>query len=481
MQEQQFEDVQFAIDAGDKAEARRLLASLLTSQPSAEAWMLAARAMETDEQTVVALKKVLEYDPQHPTANQLLAVLNAGNADAVLAEKSGAALLAYLGMGGDGATGGARSVTPSGTNQMNPTPQRPQKPRVDPNAEGVYEMLWDCQNCGSTKLLGKTHKFCPHCGTPQDPNWRYFPSDEDKVAVHEHEYVGADRTCANCGTLNSAASDFCQRCGAPLDNAAAAKLRGRREKADGEGFAGEDLLERLHAERDAAVGRGALAQSASAKKGGPNIRVLAIIGVVLAVIVGAIFFFTRTEQKTVTLVDYRWERTVNVERLNPVQGSSDCGAEPAGAYGIDRRYEQVGSRQVPDGETCRNVQVDQGDGTFRQERQCETRYRSEPVMGYVCYYTVNVWQQQRTSEATGNKSQAIIWPETNIRQNCITIGCEREGQRNERYIFILQSGQDRYECAVPFEQWDSTPIERAFTLEVNAVSNSPQCSSLTPA
>jgi hypothetical protein len=81
----------------------------------------------------------------------------------------------------------------------------------------VYEMLWDCAYCGTRKLLGKTHRFCPGCGAPQDPTRRYFPSDEDKVLVENHEYVGADRLCGACGSAMGARAAHCTQCGSPME------------------------------------------------------------------------------------------------------------------------------------------------------------------------------------------------------------------------------------------------------------------------
>ena len=66
--------------------------------------------------------------------------------------------------------------------------------------DAVFEMLWECAYCGTRGLLGKTHRFCPRCGAPQDTTRRYFPSDEERVAVRDHAYVGADRLCAACGS-----------------------------------------------------------------------------------------------------------------------------------------------------------------------------------------------------------------------------------------------------------------------------------------
>ena len=64
--------------------------------------------------------------------------------------------------------------------------------------EKNYEMFWDCEYCGSSKLLGITHRHCPNCGAPQDPEKRYFPPDEEKVALEDHENTGADWHCPSC-------------------------------------------------------------------------------------------------------------------------------------------------------------------------------------------------------------------------------------------------------------------------------------------
>jgi hypothetical protein len=70
-------------------------------------------------------------------------------------------------------------------------------------AELIYEMVWDCQCCGARKLLGLSHRHCPSCGAQQDPSSRYFPADHEKVAVQNHEFVGADTQCRYCGGASS--------------------------------------------------------------------------------------------------------------------------------------------------------------------------------------------------------------------------------------------------------------------------------------
>jgi hypothetical protein len=64
--------VREALAAGDKAQARALLTPILRTTPSADAWVLAARACDTDEQAIRCLRRALELDMYHTDANRLL-------------------------------------------------------------------------------------------------------------------------------------------------------------------------------------------------------------------------------------------------------------------------------------------------------------------------------------------------------------------------------------------------------------------------
>jgi hypothetical protein len=64
-----------AINAGDKALARRLIQPLLRNQPSAEAWYQASRLTETPEHERVCLQRALGYDPYHADARRRLSAL----------------------------------------------------------------------------------------------------------------------------------------------------------------------------------------------------------------------------------------------------------------------------------------------------------------------------------------------------------------------------------------------------------------------
>ncbi len=341
--------------------------------------------------------------------------------------------------------------------------------------DGVYEMLWDCKFCGTEKLLGKTQKFCPTCGATQDPEWRYFPSDEEKIAVKDHVFVGEDKICPACGSLMAANVEFCTRCGSPQTEAAKIKKLANRAGELGVNFLREDRDARQVAEA-----RGLTAPPA-AKKGLP-VWGYALIGVGVLV-VGFILFAIFAKRDTVgTVESFEWERNISIDQFSAVPSRSLCSAMPGDAYGVSRNYEQVGSRSVPDGETCSSQQVDQGDGTFRQQRVCSPKYRDEPVYDYMCGYTVNRWTTGRTATATGDKSKTLAWPNANLKCGGTgsSLGCERESGRNEKYIFNLSAGEKKYSCDVPFAMWDAATIEQAFEFKVGMIFDNPDCGTIKP-
>lgn len=346
----------------------------------------------------------------------------------------------------------------------------------------VYEMLWDCKFCGTTKLLAKSQKFCPVCGAAQDPKTQYFPSDDEKVAVKDHRFVGADLICGSCGTPNSASSEYCTQCGAPLANAQAVEAGQSRMAAAGERFDTGEKRDIVKEQMEADLAR---ARAAEQRQQAARRRPL-IIGAVIAVVViiiGVIAFLMSTTQAGVLVTGHSWERVINIEDYGPRAESAWRDQVPvnynAGSLTCSRR--QRDTRQVPDGEECRNVQVNQGDGTFRQERQCTTRYRDEPIYDDWCAFTVDRWAVARTVKAEGDSlDDNIAWPQTNITRTGTCNGCEREGERQERYIVYFKNTQNdsTYECAFTDQsQWASFRVESLWQMDIRRT-GSPVCDSL---
>jgi len=317
----------------------------------------------------------------------------------------------------------------------------------------VYEMFWDCGHCGQKELLGKTHRHCANCGSPQDPDSRYFPPEDKKVAVHEHQFVGADVTCAYCNEANSAAAQHCTGCGAPL--------------SDG-GQAVQQVQEHV-------VGGQAPAASGGFRPADPNAPpkkrskvpfiLMGIGAAVVAVILVAIFW---TQSAAVVVSGHRWQRDVEIQAFQTVNEGAWCDQLPAGAYNTRQERRQRGSNRVQDGENCRNVNVDNGDGTYRQERRCEPRYRSEPTYAQYCHYSINRWAHQRWVTAQGNSTNpAPAWPAFTVT-GCQQMGCTRQGTQREVNAIIYQNPADgtSHECGYDLATWQGiavgTPAEADF-------------------
>ena len=372
-----------------------------------------------------------------------------------------------------------------------PTPPRPRpRPavRLEGNRrvhdEGTYEMLWDCQFCGATKLLAKTHRYCPNCGAAQDPDARYFPAEGEYVAVEDHIYVGADRICPNCKALNSTAAEFCGTCGTPLTNAARARVRDSETRRAGQSFIAGDAPDLKKQRFDSEMER--VGVKPKARAGGKRLPTWAIIliGLVVLGCIGALVAAFWTRGADAVLTGHSWERTISIEQYGPQPGNAWCDSLPRGAYSISRQREVRSYNQIPDGESCETRRVDQGDGTFRQERVCHTTYRQEPVYADKCHFTIDTWRNERTASAGDDSAKdPPYWPPVSLaceNQNCI--GCERESGRDEVYRLHLRSseGQD-FTCDVTQNAWSAASLELHWQIQMGVIGGSPHCDTLQPA
>jgi ribosomal protein L40E len=339
-------------------------------------------------------------------------------------------------------------------------------------------MLWDCQYCGTKKLLGKTHRFCPNCGAAQDPDSRYFPSDDEKVAIEDHQFVGRDKVCPSCDTLNSGDATFCQQCGAPLDQAVVAATLADQVRDDNATFSSSGSRDLVKEEFDQEMQRVGV-QPQAVSSSGMNRTLLVIGGVAVLVIVGILVAIFWRRETSAYVTGHSWEREINIEQLAPRAESAWCDSMPVGAYSITRREEQRSSRSIPDGQECSVRRVDNGDGTFSEREECRTTYREEPVYDMRCYYSVDRWGFSRSTVAEGSSlSEEPRWPSTNITRSGSCLGCEREGGRVEHYYVHLREGENTYTCDVPQSEWASMSIESTWTFNIGVITGQPDCSTL---
>ncbi len=335
--------------------------------------------------------------------------------------------------------------------------------------EQRFEMIWDCRYCGNKKMLARTHRHCTTCGAPQDPTWRYFPDENEAIAVLDATIEGADVICPACKSPNAKSAEFCRNCAAPLTEAASVKLLGEQSRADGQSFAEEDLKARRDAEK-------ALRNAPTSRPSQGNWTWLLAVAVL---IIGAIWWFSRTKETTASVTGHSWQREIKIERFSPIPASAWCDSTPLGAYNI-RQYRDVRStRQVADGQTCRNVRRDNGDGTYSQRRVCSTKYRSEPVYGLRCDFVINTWTYSRSAISNGsNLESPVVWANSALVKTGTCLGCERENGRTEKYSLGLVSNQQPFNCDVAESLWRASPIGAVFQIRVNESFGNALCGTL---
>ena len=311
--------------------------------------------------------------------------------------------------------------------------------------EKTYEMLWDCAYCGQKKLLGKSQRHCPNCGAPQDAEKRYFPPEDEKVAVEDHEFVGSDLDCPACSEAQSSAARCCTNCGSPLtEGAAVQKVADQVVGADGqlEGAAG-----------------------ASPHKKSKVGLVVAAVALLLVALIAVRFLWKK--DAALVVEGHAWKREVVVEVYRATEKTSECASVPKDAKVLSRE-----KKQPP----CKTRKVDQGDGTYKEKKECPP-----PVEN--CRYSVTGWDKERNqvSENPG-LDQAPAWPVVKLKREGKCEGCER-AVRRERFLVKLRDTKTKETHSCSYEQKAKAQRFSQGTKlkgKVFALDDALDCSSLTP-
>ena len=334
----------------------------------------------------------------------------------------------------------------------------PDGPAPRSTVKGVYEMLWDCAYCDARELLGRTHRYCPGCGAPQDPAKRYFPP-EGKETVASAAYDGADRTCPACQTSTGAKSKHCAHCGAPLD--------GAKEVA----------------RVQAPLAPKPVAPPPPAKKKESNWFLLTVGGLLLltCLTVGLVNSMgdgssggsggvSTTVEATVTA--HEWVREVDIEALVDRDVEAWCDEVAPAAVVTARTQQARGSRKVPDGESCTLKNVDRGDGTFEKREDCQPKFRDEPVLAERCTVREQGWKVVRTETRRGAATAAAEWPSLTTAE-----GRERAGARRESWALVLQVPGRQVRCTMATEaRWRSVKDGEVRTVARGGLLDGKPCS-----
>jgi len=296
-------------------------------------------------------------------------------------------------------------------------------------------MLWDCEPCGTKKLLGVDHRHCPACGAVQDETRRYFP-DQGEAMPTAYD-PDPDHECPFCGTPNSRRAKNCVNCGGPMDGSeevarrptttrdaaetvhdavtAAQARAGTRRAARVAAHAPEAQRARERVRADERAGRtpitdllrderpprtpitDLLRDESPLETGAqrspwdqyrrPAGAVFGVFGVLLAV--WAIFFWESTVE--VEVESRSWSRSQGIERYVQLDVQDWCDDAPRDRYDERSRSKQDGTRTVVDCRdcdcstqkvqvdtkcvevNCRNERRDNGNGSFSVDRVCDER------------------------------------------------------------------------------------------------------------
>ena len=369
----------------------------------------------------------------------------------------------------------------------------------------TFEMLWDCPACGSTKLLGVTHRFCPNCGHPQGHERRYFPPPGERTPTAYRGHA-PDKVCPACSSACGAGDSNCFGCGSPLAGAKQVHVRrpigehagetGAQAKADHEARQAARRAEQMAVHRRPPAR--AVEEDHAPTQSEPVSRVTLadlypepdieppkrfqpeswhwIVGA-LVLLTGLITVALLWKRDAVLEVaGHEWERSIEVERFTAVDDREWCSSMPHDAYDVSRRSEVHHTDQVADGQDCRTVPEscsescslrDNGNGSASNvctktcspaRQECTTRYRSVDRYADRCYFTVDRWRTTRTARASGENLEPL-WPETKHKACTKTsLGCERPGERAQSYTLTLDEQGKEHTCEFGQAKWASFPV-----------------------
>lgn len=338
----------------------------------------------------------------------------------------------------------------------------------------LVEGLWDCPFCDN-KRIRAGQKTCPNCGHPQDESTKfYMPDTVEYVPEEKAEKISRnpDWQCSFCGSLNSDNLDSCKNCGATKEDSERNYFEMRQQ---------EEEKKRKKEEQKAAF-RGEVKKEAPNKKEkvkkSLTKRVLLFFGIIAAIIFGMIACFAPTV-KNVTIDDFDWERTIDIEEIvthNESDWSLPDGARLQHTKNEIKTYKddvldhyetvtETKTRSVIDHYEEYSSYKDLGNGYFEEQTESvpvyttETYtedvqkpvYRKEPVYATKYYYEIDQWAVVDTVKNSGH-DQNPSWPEPKLKDS------QRTGDENEHY-FVTATYQkkkdktetEKYEMA--FSEW----------------------------
>lgn len=188
--------------------------------------------------------------------------------------------------------------------------------------------------------------------------------------------------------------------------------------------------------------------------------------VVLAIVAFFIVNSLLTKDAAFQVQGHSWRHEIPVEVYKMSHRTSSCSSMPAGAERVKR------TKLDP---VCTTKRVDQGDGTFKEVRDCKDRDDE-------CSYYIGEWKKHRAEQQSGNSLQDnLTWPEVRLGRTGECEGCERQGARKATYTvkFKDTSGGKAQECEFSdVNKWRSFTVDSKWKGKVGGLTGSIDCDSL---
>ncbi|MGI5843521.1 MAG: hypothetical protein ACOX9B_05000 [Candidatus Xenobium sp.] len=352
----------------------------------------------------------------------------------------------------------------------------------------IREGAWDCPYCGTKRNRGP-EKFCGGCGSPRDPQVKFYLPEDARVVDDPRELekarAGPNWTCEFCSGDNAGWNKFCTGCGSPREAGVA------RDVITYHGQAPSDAEEAATASSSAPK-----TDSAPPKRRKTCGMCLGGCGVlfILLILLQALFSFLSscTHSENMELVGVRWKRTISIEKEVTVREEAWADELPAGARELSRSQEVRSHRQVQIGSETRTRMVsrevqagtervcvgsrDLGNGYFEdvyenrpiyrtvyeEETYQEPIYKKEPVYDTRVTYDIDRWQEVRKAEAEAEGTNPE-WPDPKLTDG------EREASRSDFYFLELRSrdGKKHYHQIYDEDTFRALQLGKTYSAKVN--------------
>ncbi len=318
---------------------------------------------------------------------------------------------------------------------------------------GYVELEWTCKHCGTVNPGMK--RVCSNCGAPMAQDDQFELPDQQELITDkqklEEAKAGPAIQCPYCNVANPAGTRLCVQCGGDIEEGLkrkAGEVLGAFQAAPvpDKPCPSCGQMVKANAERCPNCGGSLVEPTISTPTSVPaqpkKTPLWMVIGGIALVLVclGAVILFivlgNRTNEVTATVTDLRWQRSIQILALQPVQQEAWQEQVPQEAQNVSCRdeYKETSSFPGPKStEVCGTpYTVDTGSGAGKVVQDCEYR-----VYASYCAFTVQDLVVVNTVESMGSDLNPA-WPPFTLQAG------QQEGGRTETYQVTFTAGENTY-------------------------------------